>query len=293
MLETRPLTTTDRDAALRAGPDVSAKVAGHLKLGASVLLSGPAGSGKTTAAYQVADLLDGGVVHLPHVETRDELLAALEVATDGAPVEAALEATLSAEPRTLIMDAPGVEVAGAFGRWRDVWWSSGVRWLVVVRDVEVDRWLAPPADTFFDHVQMPSWSKTDLTEVLRRRYDGLSDEEIGVLHPLIGRVAEAATTPAAALRLARQVLTAESPESVLMDAVEANNRAMALSEVHGRVWRELGRQGGGSASDEGLQRIGNIGRSRLVQILGELQDEGLVDKRRDGRRVVYYVPGAK
>ncbi len=162
-----------------------------------------------------------------------------------------------------------------FGSFRDELWQIPASWIVVGDPVERATYLAPPADTFFESiVTMPAISRSECLSLLRARV-APEEADDGTL-AFIADYGHA--TPRQVLERARFVLLEDKSLSPSRDAAEAERirRLAELGRPATMLAAELKANGPASASDERLQRRLGWTRSRLVQVLGQLQDAGLV-----------------
>jgi hypothetical protein len=159
-------------------------------------------------------------------------------------------------------------------------WQLPLTWLVSCAEVDEPAFLRPPADAFFDiTLRLPALSDPDVADLLRRRATvaELGDDAVAEV------VGLAAGNPRRAIDLARHLLL--SPDGDAAGAVGAvRTRLLDREQAVGRLGTparmllaELEAAGGASASDERLlERLGWT-RARAAQVLGQLEQEGLVE----------------
>jgi DNA-binding transcriptional ArsR family regulator len=172
-----------------------------------------------------------------------------------------------------------------FGRQRDELWEIPIRWVISGRSA-----LAPPADTFFEAVvTLDHLDPASMRELLlRRAATGTEDErhrleQLANTLPLLLDPA----TPRQLLATARTAMLSAEPDLVLDQLQRRRNARVHLSPTADRVLDALSSLGPTHAGDERLlEEIGTT-RSRVVQVLRELEDAGLVRSVRDGRRKLY------
>jgi DNA-binding transcriptional ArsR family regulator len=308
-LTQRALTASEADAKLFVDRDAElATIERALDLRFSVYLSGPAGSGKTSTLHRLqARWRDGAVfVNAARVDTFDDLVA--QVAEEIRPVVSEAHVGLpqagrrAADPLAALRDAAGqgegdrpsiVLLDGLseelrhelFGRQRDELWEVPLRWVVAGSSA-----LVAPSDTFFEaHVALEPLGPPELRELLRRRgHTGTRDEQTS-----IDALAEtlpmllAPTTPRRLLATTRTVLLSRDPDATLGELRRQRNARVHLSDTASRVLDALESMGPIHAGDERLlEEIGTT-RSRVAQVLGELEAAGLVVSARDGKRRLY------
>lgn len=196
----------------------------------------------------------------------------------------------------VVDDAQPELAVGLFGAFRDVLWESPIRWIVVGRAERRHEYLRPPADTFFETVvELQPLSEKDARRLLRARLQAASggDEEgvdrLKALVPLIVDAVGTQRTPRRLLETAREALLADGPAELLGRLQSAQQKAASLGRTHAMVYNVLESLAPVHAGDEEvLERLG-LSRARVVQVLKDLESEGLVTSRREGKRVVYDV----
>jgi DNA-binding transcriptional ArsR family regulator len=199
-------------------------------------------------------------------------------------------ASASEDPRTILLDNvdPGFAQL-LFGRFRDVLWQFPHRWVVAGDLDRRTQYLEQPADAFFDViVELEELSTQDGIELLRRRAEAAGDlAEASRLRELAPAIADAVPerTPGRVLGAARLALLGGS----LGDAGELQQRAAALGRSAALLFAEVEALGPVHAGDQRLLRRLGYTRPRIVQLLKELEEGGLVVARPEGRRKMYEV----
>jgi hypothetical protein len=307
-LSQRPLMSTGADAALFVGRErevgTLTRAAG---LGLNALLLGQRGSGKTSLLHHFERELGEAGMEVRFIEasgasTIDGLIALLFGAVRGTPWD-------STDRLLAEMGEGGVggdlrrlgEIAGGslillvdsiarpalvhqlFGPQRDELWQLPFLWVVSGNSADRRGYLEPPADSFFDVVvELEELGIEEAAELLVRRCTapGTADD------PAAKALLEAASLLAQRVspRTPRQLLSAarasllgdEDPSATIQMLYGLQHRAAALGRPAAMLFTELMNMGPVSASDEGLlERLGWT-RGRVVQVLKELEVEGLV-----------------
>lgn len=199
------------------------------------------------------------------------------------------------EPATILLDGPQEQCARAlFGRFRDVLWEAPVQWVVTGDVHRRQAYLKPPADAFFETVvELEPLDDTEARELLGRRLEHAGeDPDIsrlrGVTEDLLRSLED--RTPRGVLSAARDVLMAEGDaHEAVRRRSSAQHRAAEIGRPAAMLFLELESIGPTHAGDERLQQRLGYTRPRLVQVLKQLEEAGLVTSRREGRRVLYAV----
>jgi DNA-binding transcriptional ArsR family regulator len=199
---------------------------------------------------------------------------------------------------TILVDGVAANAAHAlFGRFRDTLWEYPHRWVVTG---DIDRrsvYLRPPADVFFETVvEMTELDVEAARQLLRQRIDlAGGDPNAARLAPVVDKLVESlqVRTPRNVLSTARlTLLSGEGAPSAIDIVSEQQARAAALGRPAAMLYAELESLGPVHAGDERL--LGRLGytRSRVVQLLKRLEEQGLVEARMEGRRKIYALPAA-
>jgi hypothetical protein len=314
-LSQRALSAADADAGLFSDRvDELAGVERALGLGFNVYLFGPAGSGKTSLLHRVEARLGPGAVYVNAANTAslgeltDRLAAAIDATVDrhdadlgspaalpsvGAADDDALASLRGAIRESHQRSRPAVLLDGLssqlrhelFGRQRDELWEIPLRWVVAGRSP-----LSTPADTFFE-VTLPlgPLGEAAMRDLLRRRADTGNDDERQRLSDLAQELPTmlGLSTPRELLAAARSVMVSSDPDAALLRLRRQRQARAGLSSTATRVLDALNSLGPTHAGDERLlDEIGTT-RSRIVQVLRELEAAGLVVSVQSGRRRLY------
>jgi DNA-binding transcriptional ArsR family regulator len=311
----RPLSGSDADRRLFVDrAEETAAVLRALDLGFNVLVVGDPKSGRTSLLRHVERLVGDSVRRTAFVDALSHaglpgLLEALRGALGASPGPpspagptstvsesdvAALAPAAPADAATVFVDnlTPGVAQA-LFGRFRDALWQLPYQWVVAGLLVRRSEYLEPPADSFFDSiVELGSLSEEDARSLLRRRIETAGDnEDAHQLERSMEQIVKGTVerTPGALLAGARATLLRGAPDSAFADLVKLQSQANSMGRGHAMVFSELEAMAPVHAGDERLlQRLGYT-RPRIVQILKDLEKEGVVESRREGRRQMYYI----
>lgn len=298
-LSNRPLlaTSADRHLVVERAAEL-ARIEDAVTAGLNVLLSGESGSGLTTLLHQLLRRLPRAVAAHPRfvnaaaVSTTEDLLhdALGELVQPIAVVDGAAAyprfARFTAVPDDLVVlvdNAPVALLQEAFGRHRDEMWQVPVTWIGTCDDNDRARLLAGPAGAFFDVVvELPPLTDVQAASLLRKR---TSKDELSAAG-LRAAVETADGNPRALVRAARRVvLEGVEPAELVRSAFLRQEVGRTLSRPGRLLLDELARRGPASASDPELQAAMGWTRSRLVQVLAELETAGAIDseERSDGR----------
>ncbi len=282
----------DRDLYVER-PALEAALLDPLLSGGNVLVSGPAGAGKTTSLRMLhhqleqrdvssvlvnATLAEGTVPLLELVA--DAFGLALEPQKHSAPA-GALRPALEALGRLRQAPAGGCVLLDGFmqpevglelfGRLRDEVWGLELRWALACRETLAVTMRTPPADAFWDRVvQMPPLAEDEVEDLLHR---GLSDEERAGLP---GSWAPKDHWPRSVVRAVRDQIegtTLEAPGQL----EELRRREAELERAPSMVLTEL-RELRRPAAAGDLELLGRVGYSRayVARALAELEHRGLV-----------------
>jgi hypothetical protein len=194
----------------------------------------------------------------------------------------------------VIDDVTAAAGAQLFGALRDEVWQLGALWLVTTTPAQALDLVRPPADVFFEtRVTLDALDGPEVADLLRRRLDpagsaaASGEPSIDPAELVDAVLAGRPDTPRRALEAAREWVTNPGVgPSGLTVAQEHRARAEALENVSRparMLAQELEAIGWAAASDERLlDRLGWT-RTRVIQVIGELRDEGLVQMREDRR----------
>ncbi len=173
-----------------------------------------------------------------------------------------------------------------FGRQRDELWEVPLRWVVVGDSLALE----PPADTFFDtFLTLEPFGPDAIRDLLIRRgrhsipeQQQLMQEIANTLPALLG-----SATPRRVVSTARAVVLDTDPESHLKQLRDQEYSRHQLSATARLVLDALYACGPAHAGDERLLEQVGTTRSRVVQVLKELEEAELVRSFRAGRRKLY------
>jgi hypothetical protein len=183
-------------------------------------------------------------------------------------------AVTASEPTVIVVDGIDADTGHElFGRLRDVLWQAPVTWVVAARSSERGL-LTPPADAFFEQVsELPPMEVAQLDELLERR---LGDDAVKL--PVLEIAQASEGNPRRALELAREVvIDRQDLAHVLEERARREARASELGRAPSMLLTEIEQLGRPvwSSDQDLLQRMGWT-RARAVQVLGQLEDEGLL-----------------
>ena len=293
-LSQRPLTASTLDASMFVGRHVELDtIVRAVGLGFNVYVHGPAGIGKTSLLRQVQRILgdDAHVMTINGAGSVDEFTTALANAgdvADSGDLVAVLDRLAQSDtaPELICVDDVSV-VWEVFGRHRDELWQFPFRWIVTGSSST----LAPPAATFFETtVALGPFPAEEIRELLERRIAQAGDDpQVELLESIAARLPDElrSATP-------RQVLSAVQSLMVATDPDAGARRPLATSECTWRVVSDdeqvldvLEVYGPVHAGDELLLDQTGVSRSRVVQILKDLEQSGLATAQRAGKRMLY------
>lgn len=325
LLSQRPLTASDADHHLFVDRSSELRLVNRaLDLGLNAYVYGQRGSGRTSLLRQVErGRPEARYVRLEGIETLTDRLDQVERALTGsnslerhrsslfwnplkafeAEVEVAVDplrylrrATRLGDgeqrPVVLVDDLNPEECHELFGRLRDDLWELPVQWVVAGSASS----LAPPADAFFDAVvELPLLNDESLRELVRRRAaSGTRSEEdllLSVADSAIESVAPC--TPRRALSVLRALYLSDDLAEATSQLANLQSARSSLRPTANRLLDALIHHGPTHAGDEELLAEVRVTRSRVVQLLVELEADGLVTAQREGRRKLYSVPGGR
>ncbi len=324
LLGQRPLTASDADHELFANRSSELqRVRRALELGLNSYVFGPPGSGRTSFLRQVErDRPEARYVRLFGFETLTDRLDEIERAVTGSSVlerrrpslitgalkpwsntemrvaadplrhlRAAIAQIRSASPHVVLVDdLDRKDCHELFGRLRDELWELPIQWVVAGSAPSLD----PPADTFFDAVvELPMLDHEGLQELVRRRAASGSPEEGRLLTSRADSILDsvAPCTPRRALSVLRDLYLSDDLAEATRRLEDLQSARAGLKPTANRLLDALIHHGPTHAGDAELLDEVGVTRSRVVQLLAELQADGLVTAQRDGRRKLFAVPG--
>jgi len=315
LLSGRPLLDNAADQALFVGRDAAmAQVQRSLGSGLNCVVVGSPGSGKTSLvravmyrSHQAGDPLRFRFVRATAAHTAADLLAAILAALRSsgesamAPQRSALllldelareiGEVRAAEPDVgvvlVVEDVAAAAASGVFGALRDELWEIDARWLVTTSTAQVGGWFRPPADVFFEtRVDLGPLSAQEAAELLCGRMDSGDLAGAEAVTELVTAASDAAReTPRRLLELARDLAAGAAVGGARLNALAGlEARAAAVGELSRparMLAQELEALGWSSASDERLLARMGWTRPRVIQVMAELEDRGLVDMREE------------
>ena len=320
LLSQRPLSASDTDSELFVDRSAELKRVGRaLDLGFNVYVWGARGSGRTSFLRQIQRLRpESRYARLEGLEDLQDQLDEAERALVGTKVlerhrsvrlsemmqwPQVAEMRAKADPlrhlRTasaagqqdsahvlLIDDLARDAVHEIFGRLRDDMWQLPIRWVVTGSTAHLDA----PADSFFDvSVELSLFDRHGLTELLQRRAaSGTPPEERLLLTSATSALeAIAPCTPRRALAVLRELHLADDAAAVTSGLSRVEGIRARLKPTANKVLEVLLARGPAHAGDGHLLAEVGVTRSRIAQVLVELEAEGLVSAERVGRRKLY------
>ncbi len=229
-------------------------------------------------------------------------------------------------PVLVVDDVSGAAGSQLFGALRDEVWQLGWSWLVTTSPAQATDLVRPPADVFFEtRIELGPMEPRELADLLGRRLQGSAEDaaggpagdrsdrpgppaartagDRGAADRVAAVLPARPDTPRRALEAARELVTAPTVGPAgLTRAQEHLARAAALersSRPARMLAEELEAIGWAGASDERLlDRLGWT-RTRVIQVIGELRDRGLVQVREERtgrgrpRKLFRVVPAAE
>ena len=326
LLSQRPLTASDADHRLFADRSSELRrVLRALDLGLNAYVHGARGSGRTSFLRQVErDRPEARYVRLHGFEALAGRLDEIERAVTGknvlerprpSPLAEAfksfsnIEVRVAADPLRYLREAierigselPHVvlvddlgheECHELFGRLRDGLWELPIQWVVTGSVSSLD----PPADTFFDAVvELPLLGHEGLRELVRRRAESGTPEEGSLLETRAESVIDtvAPCTPRRALAVVRDLYLSDDVAEATSHLAKLQYARARLQPTANRLLDALIHHGPTHAGDAELLAEVGVTRSRVVQLLAELEADGLVTAQREGRRKLFAVAGVR
>ena len=189
-------------------------------------------------------------------------------------------------PVMLVDDLDEKGIVEMFGRWRDRAWDVPIQWVVSGTSASLD----PPADTFFDVVvELERFDSEELQDLLRRRTATSPPVQRDTLKTMSESALESISpcTPRRALSVLRDLYLSDDLEHEARRLEEMQKVRSRLKPTAVKVLDALGERGPTHAGDEQLLAEVGVTRSRVVQILAELEAQGMVAAERSGRRKLY------
>ena len=326
LLGQRPLTASDADHRLFADRSSELqRVSRALDLGLNAYVHGPPGSGRTSFLRQVErGRSKARYVRLHGFETLTDRLDEIERALTGSnalerhrpsPLPemfrafSTTEVKVAADPlrflrRTaksstaelrlvvLVDDLDQKECHELFGRLRDDLWELPIQWVVAGSSPSLD----PPADTFFDAVVgLLPLDHEGLQELVRRRAASGTPEEGSLLMSVADSVIDtvAPCTPRRALSVLRDLYLSDDLAEATSQLSNLQSARAGLKPTANKLLDALIHHGPTYAGDAELLAEVGVTRSRVVQLLAELEADGLVTAQRAGRRKLFAVPAGR
>ena len=326
LLGQRPLTASEADHRLFAdrGSELQ-RVRRALDLGLNAYVHGPPGSGRTSFLRQVEHGRPAACYGRLHgFETLEDRLDQIERAVtnsnvlerhrpsqwmEGMKLFSNTEVKIPPDPlrnlrravgpiggepfHVVLMDDLGhKECHELFGRLRDGLWELPIQWVVAGSASSLD----PPADTFFDAVvALLPFDHEGLRELVRLRAASGTPEEGGLLlsraEPVIESVAPC--TPRRALSVLRDLYLSDDLAEATRDLANLQSARASLKPTANKLLDALIHHGPTYAGDAELLAEVGVTRSRVVQLLAELEADGLVIAQRAGRRKLFAVPAGR
>ena len=320
LLGQRPLTTSDADNRLFANRSSELqRVRRARELGLNAYVHGPPGSGRTSFLRQVErEHPEARYIRLQGVETLAEWLEGVERAitrSDALPRErgnpfaevfgqlAATQYKVVVDPLRHLKVALGQQQTASrhvvlvddldsdgcqemFGRLRDDLWELPIQWVVAGTSSHLE----PPADTFFDVVvELQSFDLEGLQDLVDRRAASGTAAEGALLRSRVATAIEsiAPCTPRHALSAIRDLYLSEDLADATSRLIEQRSARSRMSATASKVFDAFVHYGPTHAGDERLLAEVGVSRSRVVQVLTELESAGLVTSERVGRRKLY------
>lgn len=325
LLGQRPLTASDADHQLFADRSSELhRVSRALDLGLNAYVHGPPGSGRTSFLRQIERARpDAHYVRLFGVETLSDRLDQVELAVTGVPLKrtrrapwvdalsamSTTETKIVADPlrhlrkalgpvrgeplHVVLVDDVGRKVCHElFGRLRDGLWELPIQWVVAGTSASLDA----PADTFFDTVtELVPFDQEGLRELLRLRAASGTPEEGSLLMNTADSVLDAIApcTPRRALTVLRDLYLSDDLLDATRQLENLKSARADLKPTANRLVDALIHHGPTHAGDAQLLEEVGVTRSRVVQLLAELEADGLVTAQREGRRKLFAIPGGR
>lgn len=325
LLGQRPLTASDADDQLFANRNSELqRVSRALDLGLNAYVYGPPGSGRTSFLRQIERVFPKArYVRLYGFETLSDRLDQVQLAVTGTALKrtrpspfadvlkvmSTTETEVVADPLRHLKKAVGL-IEGEplhivlvddvdrkvchelFGRLRDGLWELPIQWVVAGTSASLD----PPADTFFDTVvELLPFDQEGLRELLRLRAASGTPEEGSLLMETADSVLDsvAPCTPRRALAVLRDLYLSDDLLEATRQLENLQSARTSLKPTANRLLDALIHHGPTHAGDAELLEEVGVTRSRVVQLLAELEADGLVTAQLEGRRKLFAVPAGR
>lgn len=326
LLSQRPLTASDADHDLFVDRTSELRrVDRALDLGLNAYVYGLRGSGRTSFLRQVErGRPEARYVRLEGFETLEDRLDQIERAVRGSnalerdrpdPFSQAFKAFSTREvkvavdplrylrraiglgdgeprPVVLVDDLHQEACHELFGRLRDDLWELPIQWVVAGSASSLD----PPTDTFFDAVvELPLLDDEGLRELVRRRAaSGTRSEEVLLLSVADSAIESVAPcTPRRALSVLRDLYLSDDLAEATSQLANLQSARASLRPTANKLLDALIHHGPTYAGDAELLSEVGVTRSRIVQLLTELEADGFVVSQREGRRKLFAVPSRR
>jgi AAA domain len=309
-LSGRPLLDNAAGNALFAGREpVLAKLQQSLKAGYNCLVSGSPGSGKTSSVRALMYRLHQGPTSWPVIYVRANqatsagdvlqlVLRSLDQSglnDDRSPapmltvqlidqvaerVKAGSDQAVAGQ-LVVIEDIKAAAGLALFGGLRDELWQVDAQWVVTTSSSHAAGLRQPPADVFFEtSVELGPLTPDEGADLLRRR---MTDQQFADLWDFVP--AGALETPRRLIEVARELIEQPAVGGSRLNigrGLEARKAALAAQNRPAQMLaQELEVLGWASASDERLLARLGWTRPRVVQVMAELEQGGLVDMREE------------
>ena len=325
LLGQRPLTASDADHQLFASRSSELqRVSRALDLGLNSYVYGPPGSGRTSFLRQIERACPKArYVRLYGFETLSDRLDQVQLAVTGTALKrtrpspladvfkvmSTTETKIVADPLRHLKTAVG-PIGGEpfhvvlvddvdrkvchelFGRLRDGLWELPIQWVVAGTSASLD----PPADTFFDAVvELPPFDHEGLRELLRLRAASGTPDEGSLLRKTADSILDsvAPCTPRRALAVLRDLYLSDDLLEATRQLEDLRSARAGLKPTANRLLDALIHHGPTHAGNAELLEEVGVTRSRVVQLLAELETDGLVTAQREGRRKLFAVPAGR
>ena len=312
----RSLTASKADARLFANRIAELAAAERaLDLGFNVYVSGPSGSGRTSFLQQLKARQQGAIfLNLARVGDFASLIYRLSATIDPRLDTVAYQAQkIADDPKRMLLGIRGPDRLSdlrdalatqsspptmlldnldetlrheLFGRQRDELWQFALQW-VVVGDTPV---LDPPANSFFESsIALEPFDSDSIRELLLRRGQGSTPQQQELVREIADTLPDllGPATPRRVMSTARAILLSPDPESDLKQLRDPRYSHHELSATARLVLDGLYAVGPAHAGNEQLLKQVGATRSRVVQILKNLEEAGLVHSVRVGKRKLY------